>query len=103
MRAAPMYNTVHPKAVMTLPATFVIDAPGDAQRAAELRRVKWLATSVLAATLLLFIAAKALLPLHPASATNCGAKPNPKPACPALSRNSRRLIRGIEDSKQNAH
>jgi uncharacterized membrane-anchored protein YjiN (DUF445 family) len=51
---------------MTLPATFVIDAPGDAQRAAELRRVKWLATSVLAATLLLFIAAKALLPVHPA-------------------------------------
>jgi uncharacterized membrane-anchored protein YjiN (DUF445 family) len=63
---APMYNTVHPKAVMTLPATFVIDAPGDAQRAAELRRVKWLATAVLAATLLLFIAAKALLPVHPA-------------------------------------
>jgi len=51
---------------MSLPATFVIDAPGDAQRAAELRRVKWLATSVLAATLLLFIAAKVLLPLHPA-------------------------------------
>jgi uncharacterized membrane-anchored protein YjiN (DUF445 family) len=59
-------KVVHPKAVMTLPATFVIDAPGDAQRAAELRRVKWLATSVLAATLLLFIAAKVLLPLHPA-------------------------------------
>jgi uncharacterized membrane-anchored protein YjiN (DUF445 family) len=59
-------KVVHPKAVMTLPATFVIDAPGDAQRAAELRRVKWLATSVLAATLLLFIAAKMLLPLHPA-------------------------------------
>src|ERR1700682_4588424 len=51
---------------MTLPATFVIDAPGDAQRAAELRRVKWLATSVLAATLALFVAAKALLPVHPA-------------------------------------
>ncbi|WMT77739.1 DUF445 domain-containing protein [Bradyrhizobium sp. Ash2021] len=51
---------------MSLPATFVIDAPGDAQRAAELRRVKWLATSVLAATLLLFVAAKVLLPLHPA-------------------------------------
>src|SRR3984893_14072116 len=51
---------------MTLPATFVIDAPGDAQRAAELRRVKWLATLVLAATFLLFIAAKALLPMHPA-------------------------------------
>jgi uncharacterized membrane-anchored protein YjiN (DUF445 family) len=59
-------KVVHPKAVMTLPATFVIDVPGDAQRAAELRRVKWLATSVLAATLLLFIAAKVLLPLHPA-------------------------------------
>src|SRR5438477_4331662 len=55
-----------PKAVMSLPATFVMDAPGDAQRAAELKRVKWLATLVLAATLLLFIAAKALLPLHPA-------------------------------------
>src|ERR1700682_1132161 len=51
---------------MTLPATFVIDAPGDAQRAAELRRVKWLATLVLAATLALFVAAKALLPMHPA-------------------------------------
>jgi uncharacterized membrane-anchored protein YjiN (DUF445 family) len=48
---------------MTLPATFVI---GDAARAAELRRVKWLATSVLAATLALFIAAKALLNVHPA-------------------------------------
>ncbi|MGB8400753.1 DUF445 domain-containing protein [Bradyrhizobium sp.] len=51
---------------MSLPATFVIDAPGDAARAAELRRIKWLATLVLAATLLLFIAAKALLHLHPA-------------------------------------
>jgi uncharacterized membrane-anchored protein YjiN (DUF445 family) len=50
---------------MTLPSTFVIDAPGDAARAAELRRVKWLATSVLAATLALFIAAKALLNVHP--------------------------------------
>ena len=30
---------------MTLPATFVIDTPGDAARAAELRRVKLLATS----------------------------------------------------------
>ena len=51
---------------MTLPATFVIDSPGDAARAAELRRVKWLATSVLAATLALFVAAKALLNVHPA-------------------------------------
>src|SRR3984893_3027499 len=58
-------SCIHPKAVMSLPATFVIDAPGDAQRAAELRRVKWLATLVLAATFLLFIAAKALLPMHP--------------------------------------
>src|ERR1700729_2904664 len=51
---------------MTVPATFVIDAPGDAARAAELRRVKALATLVLAATLLLFVVAKLLLPLHPA-------------------------------------
>ena len=51
---------------MTVPATFSFDAPGDAARAAELRRVKFLATSVLAATLAVFIAAKALLPVHPA-------------------------------------
>ena len=50
---------------MSLPATFVIDASGEATRAAELRRVKWLATSVLAATLALFVAAKALLHVHP--------------------------------------
>jgi uncharacterized membrane-anchored protein YjiN (DUF445 family) len=50
---------------MTLPATFVIDTPGDAARAAELRRVKLLATSVLAATFATFIGAKALLPVHP--------------------------------------
>jgi uncharacterized membrane-anchored protein YjiN (DUF445 family) len=50
---------------MTVPATFVIDAPGDAARAAELRRVKALATLVLAGTLALFVTAKALLPLHP--------------------------------------
>ncbi|GCC47174.1 hypothetical protein chiPu_0031143, partial [Chiloscyllium punctatum] len=40
--------------------------PVDAERAAELRRVKWLATGVLATTLVIFIASKALLPLHPA-------------------------------------
>jgi len=56
---------IHPKAAMTVPATFVIDAPGDAARAAELRRVKALATLVLAGTLLLFVTAKLLLPLHP--------------------------------------
>jgi uncharacterized membrane-anchored protein YjiN (DUF445 family) len=50
---------------MTLPATFTIATPADAVRAAELRRVKWLATGVLAATFVLFLAAKALLPLHP--------------------------------------
>jgi uncharacterized membrane-anchored protein YjiN (DUF445 family) len=51
---------------MTLPATFSFDAPGDAARAVELRRVKALATLVLAATLALFVVAKWLLPLHPA-------------------------------------
>ena len=50
---------------MTLPATFTIATPADAIRAAELRRVKWLATGVLAATFVLFLAAKALLPVHP--------------------------------------
>ncbi|WP_079544757.1 DUF445 domain-containing protein [Bradyrhizobium lablabi] len=50
---------------MTLPATFSFDAPGDAARAAELRRVKALATLVLAGTLLLFVTAKLLLPVHP--------------------------------------
>jgi uncharacterized membrane-anchored protein YjiN (DUF445 family) len=44
----------------------VIDAAGDAPRAAELRRVKVLATLVLAATLALFVTAKALLNVHPA-------------------------------------
>src|SRR5471032_2553006 len=53
------------KAAMTVPATFVIDTPGDAARAAELRRVKALATVVLAGTLSVFIAAKALLHVHP--------------------------------------
>ena len=50
---------------MTPPTTFSFDTPGDAERAAELRRVKALATLVLAATLLLFIIAKWLLPVHP--------------------------------------
>src|SRR6476646_3087716 len=54
------------KAAMTVPATFVVDTPADAQRAAELRRVKLLATLVLAATFAIFIAAKACVPLHPA-------------------------------------
>lgn len=41
-------------------------SPGDAARAAELRRVKALATLVLATCLAVFIAAKLLLPMHPA-------------------------------------
>jgi uncharacterized membrane-anchored protein YjiN (DUF445 family) len=50
---------------MTPSGTFSFDTPGDAERAAELRRVKALATLVLAATLLLFVVAKWLLPVHP--------------------------------------
>ncbi|MDA9402940.1 DUF445 domain-containing protein [Bradyrhizobium sp. CCBAU 45389] len=50
---------------MNAPATFSFDTPGDAERAAELRRVKALATLVLASTLALFIVAKWLLPVHP--------------------------------------
>src|SRR5437879_3503115 len=54
------------KAAMTSTgSTFSFDAPGDAARAAELRRVKALATLVLAGTLALFVTAKALLPMHP--------------------------------------
>jgi len=50
---------------MTAPGTSSFGTPGDAARAAELRRVKALATLVLAGTLTLFVTAKALLPLHP--------------------------------------
>jgi uncharacterized membrane-anchored protein YjiN (DUF445 family) len=51
---------------MTLPAAFSFASPADAARAAELRRVKALATLVLAGTLALFVTAKLLLPMHPA-------------------------------------
>src|SRR3954451_18509485 len=51
---------------MTAVATSSFASPADAARAAELRRVKALATLVLAATLALFVAAKALLHVHPA-------------------------------------
>src|SRR4051794_41340350 len=51
---------------MTAVAPSSFASPTDAARAAELLRVKWLATSVLAATLAIFVAAKALLPVHPA-------------------------------------
>ncbi|WFU78859.1 DUF445 domain-containing protein [Bradyrhizobium sp. CIAT3101] len=50
---------------MNPPASFSFDTPGDAERAAELRRVKALATLVLASTLALFIVAKWLLSVHP--------------------------------------
>ncbi|MBR0775084.1 DUF445 domain-containing protein [Bradyrhizobium diazoefficiens] len=50
---------------MSPPATFSFDSPGDAERAAELRRVKALATLVLASTLALFVVAKLLLNVHP--------------------------------------
>src|ERR1700688_954377 len=46
-------------------STFSFDSPGDAARSAELRRVKALATLVLAATLLLFVAAETLVHVHP--------------------------------------
>jgi uncharacterized membrane-anchored protein YjiN (DUF445 family) len=45
---------------------FPFDTSGDASRAAELKRVKWLATLVLAGTLALFVVAKLLLNVHPA-------------------------------------
>jgi uncharacterized membrane-anchored protein YjiN (DUF445 family) len=51
---------------MTIPGTFSFDAPGDAARAAELRRVKLLATLVLAVTFAVFIGSKWMLPVHPA-------------------------------------
>jgi uncharacterized membrane-anchored protein YjiN (DUF445 family) len=50
---------------MAAPTTFSTN-PGDAIRAAELRRVKALATLVLASCLGVFIAAKVMLPMHPA-------------------------------------
>src|SRR4030088_863460 len=51
---------------MTVPGTFSFDAPGDAARAAELRRGKALALLGLADPLALFIIAKSLLHIHPA-------------------------------------
>src|SRR3989440_872937 len=63
--AAPQDEGLHLKAAMTATGTSSFDTPGDAARAAELRRVKALATLVLGGTLTLFVTAKALLPLHP--------------------------------------
>ena len=62
-----MRVSVGSKAIMTLtlPGNFAVDSPGDAARAAELRRVKLLATLVLAATFAVFIGAKWMLPVHP--------------------------------------
>src|ERR1700758_249096 len=50
---------------MTTTSTFSFDVPGDAARAADLKRVKALATLVLASTLALFIVAKLLFNVHP--------------------------------------
>src|ERR1700741_330869 len=50
---------------MTTTSTFSFDIPGDAARAADLKRVKALATLVLASTLALFVVAKLLLNTHP--------------------------------------
>jgi len=50
---------------MTPVATSSFASPADAARAAELRRVKALATLVLAGTLTLFIVARSLLHVHP--------------------------------------
>ena len=46
-------------------ASFSFETPADAERAAELRRVKALATLVLVSTLALFVVAKWLVPVHP--------------------------------------
>ena len=62
---------------MTAAATFSLTAPADAARAAELRRVKLLATLVLAATLALFATAKALA--QRASGCSASSRPLPKP------------------------
>src|SRR6201991_3052983 len=59
-------NSAHFETPMTAVVTSSFASPVDAARAAELRRVKALATLVLAGTLGLFIAAKALLHVHPA-------------------------------------
>ena len=50
---------------MTVLGSFVTNTPGDAARAAELRRVKALATILLASTLALFVIAKLLIKVHP--------------------------------------
>jgi uncharacterized membrane-anchored protein YjiN (DUF445 family) len=51
---------------MTSSTTFSFDAPGDAQRAAELKRVKAQATLVLVGALALFVVARMLSHVHPA-------------------------------------
>jgi uncharacterized membrane-anchored protein YjiN (DUF445 family) len=51
---------------MAVQGTFSFDMPGDAQRAADLKRVKAQATLVLVGSLTLFAIAKVLLHVHPA-------------------------------------
>jgi uncharacterized membrane-anchored protein YjiN (DUF445 family) len=55
-----------PKVDAITAGAFSFDAPGDAQRAAELKRVKTQATLVLAGSLASFAIAKALVGVHPA-------------------------------------
>ena len=57
---------IHSESLHAAAATSSFASSADAARAAELRRVKALATLVLAGTLALFITAKALLHVHPA-------------------------------------
>jgi len=68
--ATPLFRMrvfVYPRALMTATSTtFSFDAPGDAKRAAELKRVKAQATLVLAGTLALFVVARSLSHVHPA-------------------------------------
>jgi uncharacterized membrane-anchored protein YjiN (DUF445 family) len=52
-------------AIMAAPSTFSINIPGDASRAAELKRVKRQATLVLVGALALFVTAKLPLKTHP--------------------------------------
>src|SRR6516225_9500514 len=51
---------------MAVQGTVSFDTPGDAQRAADLKRVKTQATLVLVGSLALFAIAKVLLHVHPA-------------------------------------
>ena len=65
---------------MTAVAPSSFASAGDAARAAELRRVKALATLVLGGTLALSIAAKTLLHVHPAFGLSWRLRERPRSA-----------------------